>query len=287
MIGLLLITLFLWPLRVAADSALDLADHLYGRGQYDAATTEYKRFVFFHPEDGNTAHAYYRMALALRQDHLWPEAIAGFQAAIERLAHQPLRNEMRLDLAVTLIAAAEYESALHELSEIGRTTTDARLLQRAQYFQGVAQLYRYNWFAARQALAQHYGMAQTKAEIKQGRRIETLLRQGEKLSLKSERKARLYATFVPGLGQVYGGAWKSGINALMVNGLTTFAVLHSLSAGAYVDAGLLFGLVFNRYYFGNRYHAALIARQHNERQARKHAGLVMHVLLPERRGLGQ
>ncbi len=60
---------------VLSDEALDLADWLLEQGHYDEAITEYKRFIFFNPEDEQAGYALYRMGLAHRACRGWQEAV--------------------------------------------------------------------------------------------------------------------------------------------------------------------------------------------------------------------
>ena len=44
---------------IAEDLPLSLAEHLFAQSNYDAAITEYKRFLFFHPDDTRVGEVYY------------------------------------------------------------------------------------------------------------------------------------------------------------------------------------------------------------------------------------
>jgi len=276
-----LLYLLLFPLRIWADDALELADYLFEQCSYEAAIIEYKRFIFFNPEDERAAAAYYHIALAHRARRRWPESIEAFKAAIQRDSDPVSKEEKRLGLAIALIAAKQYNAALHELEEMIRIGADPALRRRVSYLQGVAHLYQFNWEEARRVFGRFYSASEDPDEREEGEQIDSLLREAELLPNKSERQANMLSAFLPGAGQAYAGEWKKGFNALALNSLITFFIFHSAAEGDYGDAGMLLVLMCKRYYYGNRYHAEKAVRAYNDRLARQQAARIMSILLRE------
>jgi len=274
----------------ASDPALDLGDYLFSLQSYDEAITEYKRFIFFHPDDPRVSDAFYKIGLAYRSEQRWAEAIEAMETAIQQTGDATLKAERRIDLAVTMIASGQYDLARIELLKVstqnGRvgsagaspslTNPSDRLRQRALFLQGVAYLYRFNWESARQAFKTYFDAnpeLQDKARI-----IDALFEGALHRPQKSVAVAKVFSTILPGAGQAYVGEWKNGLNALALNGLLGFASVNAALDKRYQDAAFLTFFLFRRYYLGNRYRAGEAAKQFNERLDRQHAAKILQAL---------
>ncbi len=86
---------------------------------------------------------------------------------------------------------------------------------------------------------------------------------------KSVKVATVLSTILPGAGQVYAGNWKSGLNALVLNGWLGFVT---------VDAASWTTCTFLRYYWGNYYRAGRAVEQHNEGVAHQFAEKILQAL---------
>ena len=260
----------------ASDPALELGDHLFALGDYDAAITEYKRFLFFNADDPRVDEVQFKIGLAYRAQKWWMEAAEAMIAAIQRTTETELQVERRVELAVTLIASGAYDLALVELIKVDMQSQSAQLRQRARFLRGVAYLYQFKWEQARSVFQAYFdeipNAAGTAAEI------DSLFLDALNRSQKSEKAARLLSTFLPGLGQTYAGDWKNGLNALLLNGVLGYITLDAVIERDYDDALLSFFFLFYRYYSGNRYRAAEAAQTFNDRENRLHVEKILQAL---------
>ena len=96
----------------ASDPALDLGDDLFALGDYDAAITEYKRFLFFNADHPQAGEAQFKVGLAYRAQEWWREAVEAMVTAVQLTTETELQAERRVELAVTLIASGAYDLAL-------------------------------------------------------------------------------------------------------------------------------------------------------------------------------
>ena len=260
----------------ASDPALELGDHLFALGDYDAAITEYKRFLFFNADDPRVDEVQFKIGLAYRAQKWWMEGAEAMIAAIQRTTETELQVERRVELAVTLIASGAYGLALVELIKVDMQSQSAQLRQRARFLRGVAYLYQFKWEQARSVFQAYFdeipNAAGTAAEI------DSLFLDALNRSQKSEKAARLLSTFLPGLGQTYAGDWKNGLNALLLNGVLGYITLDAVIERDYDDALLSFFFLFYRYYSGNRYRAAEAAQTFNDRENRRHVDKILQAL---------
>ncbi len=267
---------FIAIIASAADPAFDLGEHLFALKNYDAAITEYKRFLFFNPDHPQVVEARFNIGLACRAQGWWPEAVEAMTAAVQLATETELQAEMRTELAVTLIATGAYDLALVELIKVDMQSQSVRLRQRARFLRGVAYLYQFRWEQARLVFQAYLAEMPDAAET--AARIDALFLAALNRRQKSEKAARRLSTFLPGLGQTYAGDWKNGLNALLLNGVLGYVTLNAAIERDYDDALLSFFFLSHRYYAGNRYRAAEAAQAFNDRENRQHVEKILQVL---------
>ena len=260
----------------ASDPVLDLGEHLFALGNYDAAITEYRRFLFFNAGHPQASEAQFKIGLAYRAQKWWAEAAEAMIAAVQQTTEAELKAERRVELAVTLIASSAYSLALVELIKVDMQSQLARLRQRARFLRGVAYLYQFKWEQARSVFQVYFDEIPSAAGA--AAEIDTLFLDALNRSQKSEKAARLLSTFLPGLGQTYAGDWKNGLNALLLNGVLGYITLDAAIERDYDDALLSFFFLFYRYYAGNRYRAVEAAQTFNDWENRRHVEKILQAL---------
>jgi len=267
-----------------ADEALRLADGLFDMQSYDESITEYKRFIFFNPVDKRASYAFYKIGLAYRAEGHWAEAIDALKTAVNLTDDGKTKDERRIELGITLIASGNISFAQLELLKVSEFSQYPDMRRQSSYFQGIAYLYMFNWESARRDFRKYYSSSPEKKDSEKARRIDALLDEAKYLPNKSVTIAKTLSTILPGTGQFYAGDWKNGLNALAINGLTTAFFLNSVLKKNYQDATLIFFLLFQRYYMGNRYRASSIVEKYNENLSRQHASKILQTLLEAQKG---
>ena len=253
---------------IAEEPPLSLAEHLFAQGNYDAAITEYKRFLFFQRDDTRVGEVYYNIGLAYRAQGLWTEAIAALRTATYLATDSETKSEYQLELAVTLIATQNYDLARLELIKVTMRTPSALHYRRALFLQAVAYIYQFRWEEARESLKNYTTDA----------RLDTLLDAAADMPKKSIRVARILSAIFPGAGQTYVGDWRGGLNALVLNGALGFLTVDAVLDGYYIDAALWTGLIFWRYYRGNTFRAGQAAEQFNLQESHRAAEAILQRL---------
>jgi len=97
---------------------LNLADSLYCQEMYDEAITEYKRLVFFHQEYNDLSDIYSLIGKCYQKTGQFNKSINYFLKSIELAGDDSLKNENRISLAVSGIAAKNYNLAIVELQKV-------------------------------------------------------------------------------------------------------------------------------------------------------------------------
>ncbi len=244
---------------VAEELPLSLGSHLAAQGNYDAAITEYKRFLFFHPDDARVGEVYYNIGIAYKAEGLWTEAVTALRTATYLAIDSETKSAYQLALAVTLIATQNYDLAQLELIKVVLRKPSVPLFRRALFLQGVAYIYQFRWEEARSVLRDY-----TTDE-----KLDAIFDLAVKMPQKSVKIARVLSTILPGAGHIYAGDWRDGLNALLLNSALGFLTVDAVLDGHYTDAVLWAGVVFLRYYRGNTFRAKEAASQFNLRESRR------------------
>ena len=260
--------LFCSFMAVAEELPLSLGRHLAAQGNHDAAITEYKRFLFFHPHDPRVSEVYYNIGLAYRAQSLWTEAINSLRIATHYAIDSESKSEYQLELAVTLIATQNYDLAQLELIKVMLRDPSVQRHRRALFLQAVTYIYQFRWEAAREVLRSYTA----------DERLDVLFDSALKMPQKSVRVASILSKIIPGAGHVYAGDWRGGLNAIVLNGAFGFLAVDAVLDGHYTDAALWVGIVFLRYYRGNTFRAEKAVAQFNLQVSRQAAEALLQRL---------
>ncbi len=266
--SIILFFLFHGFTATAEEHPLSVGEYFFAQGNYDAAITEYKRFLFFHPDDVRIAEVYHNIGLAYRAQGLWTEAITALRTATRHAIDDESKSEYQLVFAVTLIATKDYDLAQLELIKVTLRSPSASLYRRALFLRAVAYIYQFRWEEAREVLKNWNTDA----------RLDLLFDKAIGMPQKSVKVARILSTILPGAGQIYAGNWRSGVNALLLNSALGFLTIDAALDRHYSDAVLWGALVFWRYYRGNTFRAGQAAEQFNRQQIQQAADAILQWL---------
>jgi len=262
------LSLFCGPTAIGEDSPLSLGSHFFKLGNFDAAITEYRRFLYFHPADPRTAETYRNIGIAFREQGHWREAVAAMHAAWQQASNSEEKSKYQLELAVIFIAAQDYDLGRLELIKARRRNPSAPVHRRVQFLESIALIYQFRWAEAGVVLRNY-----TTDE-----KLDTLLENAVNAPQKSARLAKVLSAILPGAGQVYAGNWRSGLNALTLNGALGYLTVDAVLDRHYVDAALWGVAIFSRYYRGNIFRAEEAVKQFNLQQSRRAAEALLQRL---------
>ena len=254
----------------AEDCPLTLADHFTKLGNYEAAITEYKRFLFFHPEDIQAAKVYHKIGHAYREQGLWQEAILAMRNAVLHADDKDTKSEYQLNLAVILLASQNYDLARLELIRVALRNPSGTLHQHSLFLQAVAFIYQFRWKEAQEILNDDTLLTYATDE-----RLDTLFNVAINQNKKSARVAKVLSAILPGTGQIYAGNWRGGLNAFLLNGALGFVAVDGILDQNYLDAFMWTYYIFLRYYRGNVSRAGRAVDEFNENASRRAADNIL------------
>ena len=269
----LIMQLFCNDSALAEESPLILGDHFVKIGNYEAAITEYKRFLFFHPDDLQTAAVYHKIGHAYREQGLWQDAILAMRNAVLHAFEKDTKSEYQLNLAVILLASQNYDLARLELIKVSLRNPSGTLYQRALFLQAVACIYQFQWEEAQEILRHDILRDYFSDET-----LDTLFNIAINQPKKSTRVAKVLSAILPGTGQIYAGNWRGGLNAFLLNGTLGFVAVDGILDQNYLDACMWAYYIFFRYYRGNIFRAGKTVDEFNENASRRAADKILERL---------
>jgi len=220
-----------------------LAESLFSNNYYNLALIEYKRLFFF----DTTAQKNLQLRLHYTMAVLNQDFFKGYEETDKLFNDFPeIDIESRIILGKELIKTGNYNIAI----DILKPTQEKRLLA-------------YSYLCNRQ-----YSNAFKEIQVVDenlAKEIKNFINGPEK----SLTKAMLFSAILPGAGEMYAGNVKQGIQDFLLTSLSGFILYNSIKNKKYVDAGIIFSFVFNRFYFGSISNAGRIAQSHNEKLEEK------------------
>jgi len=225
------------------------ADSLFNEGDYFRAITEYKRFLFDHPDSTIAPRAQLNIARSYLQAERWQDADTALQQVIETYPAAP-----EADIARTMrIESAFKQSNFSQAVQISDTTTLATLslINQQQRLRIWALAYQGKYSEARLVSPNASDSLNTQD-----------LQQLEQLPMKSPVLAGSLSALLPGAGQLYAKRYREAGLALLLNAAFIAGGVQAIDSGNEVLGGIL--LFFEAgWYGGNIYNAMNSVHKYN------------------------
>jgi hypothetical protein len=217
-----------------------LADSLYANQYFDLAYIEYERAFFFYPELQAAPQKWVQYAISLFHS----DQYRGIREFHDILQNKPdLAPELKIDIARCYLDSGY----AHEASGLFIQTNEKKLL-------GYTFLFDNRLYSARDV----FSLSEDSVMVKE---INTYL----EMPKKSLRTAALLSLICPGAGEIYGGNTKLGIQDFLLNLGSGYLIYNAMKKKKYIDAALIFSLLFNRFYIGSIHNAQESAQKTNEK----------------------
>ncbi|MGB3342233.1 MAG: hypothetical protein WBB37_12230 [bacterium] len=217
-----------------------LADSLYSNHHFDVAYIEYERAFFFHPELESNPQKRVKYAISLFHSDQY-KGIKAFHSIFNDLPD--LDPEFKAEMAMCYLDSGYF----YEASELLVQTNEKKLL-------GFTYLLDNRPYSAREVFIS----IEDKVIVDQ---INSYLNKPKK----ALRTAALLSIICPGAGEIYGGNTKLGIQDFLLNLGSGYLIYNAVKQKKYIDAVLVFSLLFNRFYVGSIYNAQISAAKTNEK----------------------
>jgi len=243
----------------SADQLIAFAEHLMHEGEYFRAITEYRRFLFYYPDDPRRAMVHFRIGLAFYRGESYGEALQTFREVTRLYPNTAYGKQAWLWQGESLTRQGQYTAAEELYAEITARFPADTIGQQARYQRAWTLLYRRQW---RDAAAQFQQVAPASTLYQSAQFLAQAALEGEHLPTKSPVLAGILSGLLPGSGQLYNGRLGDALLAFFLNGLFIVGIVEAVHNHAPTVAGIL-GFFEAGWYTGNVYGAINGAHKYN------------------------
>jgi len=243
LIFLLFILYFSSGLSQDCQTITNFADYKYLDGDFETCVKEYQRSLLFTPDSGK-AYLQRQLGKCFSEIRDFNRAHEFFLLAETYFKDDSLKLECKFDGLASLIQNGDYFAAINELISIP-DSTNSYFKNRKMFYLGIC-----NWYIGRYADAFPFFMAVIPEQEVQKRQSLLLLQKRITSIGHPYPKLAFILNIIPGIGQIYAGDLKQGLNSfflstgLFYTGIISLQVLRS-------DLAFLFLLPWiQRYYLG-------------------------------------
>lgn len=242
------------------EKQFEYAESLFEEGDFYRAITEYKRFIFFFPEEKKIEKCYFRIGESYFKAKRWQESVDALKVFIDRFPISPLLNDALYLKGMAEKNLKKYNDALLTFEEIIKAGFGERK-NRAIYQKALILVDMKEWKRAGEA----FSMIPEKSVLSPGARIfSSGLENIDNLPRKSPTTAGVLAAIVPGAGHLYTERPRDALVAFLLNGAFIWAAVELFDDGENVAGGLVTFFEIG-WYTGNIYSAVSSAHKYNKK----------------------
>ena len=250
-------------LTIDSDKQFDFAQSCFLSEEYFRAIDEYKRFIYFFPEDNRVRTAMYKIGMSYFNSKSFNDAINSFNAMIDKysdtvLSMTDLCTKAYLMISKSHIHLNESGPAIICLNNLITITDDIDVKDEAYYHIGWIYLEKASWEKARNNFAKISPQNKNKYQLK---RLSTELDRTELIERKSPETAG-FLSIIPGAGFLYCERYQDAMIAFLLNGGLMYAAYESFDDDNYALGGVITFFEVG-FYAGNFYGAITSAHKYN------------------------
>jgi len=245
-------------LTIDNDSQFTYAMDLFSSGDYASAIFEFKRFIYFFPEDKRVNLAHYTIGESFFSQKQYREAIRSFKTSAVAKESSPATTKSALMISRCYLQLRESGPAVIQLRNLAAIAKEIDTLDETYYRLGWIYLDRADWKEAENNFhkislqnADRYNTAELTAAIS---RYHSIPRKNPTLAG--------MLSILPGTGQLYCERYHDALVAFLINGGLIWAACESFDRN--LDAlGTIIGITELGFYSGNIYSAVNSAHKYN------------------------
>ncbi|MFC1829872.1 tol-pal system YbgF family protein, partial [Thermodesulfobacteriota bacterium] len=138
-------------LEIDADMQFKFAEDAFDDADYATAVAEYKRFLYFFPEDERVERARYNIGLSYFKGKRYKSAIGSFEALTEKYGETDLSRKSYFLISESYVELKEFGPAVINLKNLIAVTEDPDVKDEAYYRMGWIHLETESWEKAQLA----------------------------------------------------------------------------------------------------------------------------------------
>lgn len=246
-----------------ADQQFQYAETCFSSRDYETATSEFKRFVHFFPEDVRVEKAMFAIAMSDYHRERFQPAIAGFTEAQDRFPDTPLSIRAAFMISECYLRLKDTGNAIVALHNLLARTDDADVRDEAQNAMAWIYIERGEFERAR-SLFQKISLKNQTRYV-----VDVLSKELEKDVLIPRKNPHTagFLSLLPGGGYFYCERYQDALVAFLLNGALILASWEAFDQGNPALGGVIAAVEFG-FYAGNIYGGIASAHKFNDQKTR-------------------
>lgn len=245
-------------LVIDADKQFEFAEHYFSNQEYASAISEYKRFIYFFPEDDRIETAMFRIGMAHFKSRRFQQAVNAFKALIDKYGRTDLSIRSYLMISESYVKLNAFDAAIINLHNLITITGDENIQDEAYYRIGWLYIEMASWEKAKNYFSK------ISAPNKDRYRLKRLTADLDKKKLIPQKNPKLagFLSIIPGAGFLYTERYQDARIAFLLNGVLMYAAYEAFDNDNHALGGII-TLVELGFYTGNIYGAVSSAHKYN------------------------
>lgn len=229
-----------------------LGNEAFEAGRFSSAIETYQRVLFFDSVQTYSPLIYARIAHSLYTEKRFSEAANYYDLAYFSTEEDSLQTAYSLQKVACLLFLKQYSFAEVELIDMPNPIPRPTQERERRLYEGLT-AYAQGEFAQAES--------SFKSLVSDTTKVHDLFRTNDRISRINPRKAKILSMILPGLGQLYVGDIKNGLNSLILTGGLFYLGLRSAVNTTFIEGTLSFLPWVQRYYQGGFQKAERIAHE--------------------------
>ncbi|MFW6222373.1 MAG: hypothetical protein ACOC3T_02045 [Bacteroidota bacterium] len=243
------------------------ADSLFRAGEFYEAAIEYERTIYHSRDYKKINQARYAKALCYKNLHEYPRAYQELQRINFAGLHDSIHFKYRYQSALLAYLSGEFSTAESIFQQLEAFTKDTTLLENTWLVRTLNYNELYEYEKARLSGVRFI-------ELHEENGMQTALGKWDSIygeenlpRLKKQKIANVLQ-MVPGLGQIYAGAWGEGIFNFMLNATFLGFGVYQVFEGYYLTGYFSAVIPLNKFYFGGHKRTSFLVEKTNYERIR-------------------
>jgi len=244
-----------------ADQQYQYAETCFNRGDYDAATTEYKRFMYFFPEDPRVEKATFAIPMSDFHRERYREAIAAFTEGQNRFPNTSLSIRAAFMISKCYLGLKDTGNAIMTLNNLLVQSDDGDI--RDEAYNALGWIYiEIGEFEKARSYFQKISL-----KNQSGYTADMLSKELEKDELIPRKNPQVagFLSILPGGGYFYCERYQDALVAFLLNGALILASWEAFDQENPALGGVIAAVEFG-FYAGNIYGGIASAHKYNDRK---------------------
>ena len=245
-------------LKIDSDKQFGFAENYFSNKEYFRAIGEYKRFIYFFPEDARVEQAMYKIGMSYFKARHFKDAINSFKAIIDKYEDTDLSTRAYFMMSKCYVKLNEAGSAITNLHNLITIRDDIHVRDEAYYRIGWIYIEMASWEKARLYFGKISEQNKNKYRLK---RLSAEIEKETSIPKKNPGLAG-FLSIIPGAGFIYCERYQDALIAFLLNGGMICAAYESFDDDNNA-LGAIISFVELGFYAGNIYGAVNAAHKHN------------------------